>query len=285
MGIGQSVTPCQVWDENAKKYPHKEAIVDSKPRLTWAEAKVWIDRLALGLLDFGIKRRVRNISSMCSSWLRYRYCHLYRFRSFFIGSISQGKWRKLIKLSHSYRHCKCNLGDMGMPVTACYLLLAILAAPAMVKLGVDPLKGHLFVFYYGTFSFLTPPVCLAVYAASALAEVPMVATGIQAMKLAIAGYLVPFVFLYKPGLILQGTLTEIALALFEGVVAVILLAYTIEGYLFRSLGLMERIAFGVASVLLFWPGLKTTLVGLIIGGVTLFLHWQTVKARGRKNKP
>jgi TRAP transporter 4TM/12TM fusion protein len=174
---------------------------------------------------------------------------------------------------------------MGMPVTACYLLLATLTAPAMVKLGVDPLRAHLFVLYYGTFSFLTPPVCLAVYAASTLAEAPAMATGIQAMKLAFAGYLVPFIFLYKPGLILQGTLTEIALALFEGVMAVILLAYAIEGYLFRSLGLMERIAFGVASVLLFWPGLKTTLVGLMIGGVALFLHWQTEKARGRKNKP
>jgi TRAP transporter 4TM/12TM fusion protein len=104
---------------------------------------------------------------------------------------------------------------MGMPVTPCYVLLATVAAPAMVSLGVSPLLAHLFVYYFGTFSFLTPPVCLAVYVAASIAEAPVIKTGYQAMKLAIAGYLVPFFFLYKPGQLLLVPL-QIALSVLEG---------------------------------------------------------------------
>ena len=106
---------------------------------------------------------------------------------------------------------------MGMPVTPCYILLATTAAPAMVHLGVSPLLAHLFVYYFGTFSFLTPPVCLAVYAAAAIAEAPVISTGYQAMKLAVAGYLVPFFFLFKPGLALLGSPLHVAFSVLEGI--------------------------------------------------------------------
>ncbi|MBC7325619.1 MAG: TRAP transporter large permease subunit, partial [Moorella sp. (in: Bacteria)] len=150
---------------------------------------------------------------------------------------------------------------MGMPVTACYILLAALAAPAMVKLGVDPLLAHLFIFYFGTFSFLTPPVCLAVYAASSIAGSQVMTTGFQAMKLAAAGYLVPFIFLYKPGLALLGPPSAIAWSLFDGILATVMLAVALEGYLARPLRLPERIIFGVAAILLFVPGWETRVAG------------------------
>lgn len=168
---------------------------------------------------------------------------------------------------------------MGMPVTACYILLAALAAPAMVKLGVDPLLAHLFIFYFGTFSFLTPPVCLAVYAASSIAGSPVMATGIQAMKLAIAGYLVPFIFLYKPGLALLGSAGDVAWSLFDGVLATILLACALEGYLLRPMRLPERIALAAAGILLFVPGWETRVAGLVIAAPVLLLQWQ-----GRRHK-
>lgn len=169
---------------------------------------------------------------------------------------------------------------MGMPVTACYILLAALAAPAMVKLGVDPLLAHLFIFYFGTFSFLTPPVCLAVYAASSIAGSPVMATGIQAMKLAIAGYLVPFIFLYKPGLALQGTAGDIAWSLFDGALATILLACALEGYLLRPMRLPERIALAAAGILLFVPGWETRVAGLVIAAPVVLLQRQ----RGTRGK-
>jgi TRAP transporter 4TM/12TM fusion protein len=162
---------------------------------------------------------------------------------------------------------------MGMPVTPCYVLLATVAAPAMVNLGVSPLLAHLFVYYFGTFSFLTPPVCLAVYAAASIAEAPMIKTGFQSMKLAIAGYLVPFFFLYKPGLALLGSPLMIAFSVIGGVVATILIAMAVEGYFIRPMNLLERLALLIAGLSLFAPGWETDIVAILIAVPTLYIHW------------
>ncbi len=166
---------------------------------------------------------------------------------------------------------------MGMPVTPCYVLLATVAAPAMVNLGVSPLLAHLFVYYFGTFSFLTPPVCLAVYAAASIAEAPMIPTGFQAMKLAIAGYLVPFFFLYKPGLALLGSPLDIALSVIEGILATILIAMAVEGYCIRLMSWFERGALLIAGLCLFAPGWETNIVAVVIAGPVLYFHWTRVR--------
>ncbi len=153
---------------------------------------------------------------------------------------------------------------MGMPVTASYLFLAILAAPALVAVGVPPLLAHLFVFYFGAYSFLTPPVCLAVYAAASIAGAPMLPTAWQAIKLAATGYIVPFIFLYKPGMVLDGDATTIGLALFDSVFAVWALAVAAEGYLGRPLPSWERIAYLAASLVLFVPGWTSRVLGLLM---------------------
>jgi TRAP transporter 4TM/12TM fusion protein len=162
---------------------------------------------------------------------------------------------------------------MGMPVTPCYILLATTAAPAMVSLGVSPLLAHLFVYYFGTFSFLTPPVCLAVYAAASIAEAPVMSTGFQAMKLAIAGYLVPFFFLYKPGLALMGSPLHVALAVLEGTVATVLIAMAVEAYFIRPMNWVERIAILVAGLCLFAPGWTTSMIAILIALPVLYIHW------------
>jgi TRAP transporter 4TM/12TM fusion protein len=162
---------------------------------------------------------------------------------------------------------------MGMPVTPCYVLLATVAAPAMVKLGVSPLLAHLFVYYFGTFSFLTPPVCLAVYVAASIAEAPVMKTGFQSMKLAIAGYLVPFFFLYKPGLALLGSAQHIALSVIEGVLATVFIAIAVEGYFVRPMGLLQRIGLLIAGLCLFAPSWQTNIVALLIAITILYTHW------------
>jgi TRAP transporter 4TM/12TM fusion protein len=162
---------------------------------------------------------------------------------------------------------------MGMPVTPCYVLLATVAAPAMVNLGVSPLLAHLFVYYFGTFSFLTPPVCLAVYVAASIAEAPVMTTGYQSMKLAIAGYLVPFFFLYKPGLALLGSPTHVALSVIEGTLATILIAMAVEGYFIRLMNWFERLALLIAGLCLFAPGWGTDIVAIVIAVPVLYLHW------------
>jgi TRAP transporter 4TM/12TM fusion protein len=166
---------------------------------------------------------------------------------------------------------------MGMPVTPCYILLATTAAPAMVQLGVSPLLAHLFVYYFGTFSFLTPPVCLAVYVAASIAEAPVIKTGYQSMKLAIAGYLVPFFFLYKPGLALLGSPLSIALSVIEGILATILIAIAVEGYFIRLMSWFERLALLIAGLCLFAPGWETDIVALAIATPVLYFHWARVR--------
>ncbi|HEY5899473.1 MAG TPA: TRAP transporter large permease subunit, partial [Burkholderiales bacterium] len=159
---------------------------------------------------------------------------------------------------------------MGMPATACYILVAVLMAPALVAAGVQPLLAHLFVFYFGNFSFLTPPVALAAYAAASIAKAPFVATCWQAIKLGLCGYIVPFIFLYKPGMALMGDTEEIVGAVFDAAVAVVLLAAAVEGQWRRPLGWASRVLLGIASLLMFFPGWDTRIAGLAIAVPLVF---------------
>lgn len=153
---------------------------------------------------------------------------------------------------------------MGMPVTASYLFLAVLVVPAMVGVGVDPLLAHMFVFYYGTYSFLTPPVCVAVFTAASIARAPVYPTAMQALKLAAAGYIVPFIFLYKPSMVLIGEPLAIALSVMDALLAVFVLAIAVEGYFRRQLGGWERAILIVASLSFFVPGSASRVVGLTL---------------------
>jgi len=169
---------------------------------------------------------------------------------------------------------------MGMPATACYILVAVLMAPTLVTAGVQPLLAHLFVFYFGNLSFLTPPVALAVYAAAAIAEAPFIPSCWQAIRLALAGYIVPFIFLYKPGMALMGSPAEIAWSLFDTAVAVVLLAVSLEGRWFRRLPWWVcGVLFG-AALLMFVPGWHSRVAGLAIAVPLLFLqYWKALGER------
>jgi len=153
---------------------------------------------------------------------------------------------------------------MGMPIIACYLFLATVAAPAMVSMGVQPILAHLFVFYYGAYSFLTPPVCLAVYAASSIAKSPVMKTSWQAMKLAIAGYVIPFIFIYKPSMVFMGTPMAIVLAIIDAIIAVFCLAIAVEGYFRIGLVWWVRVLYLVTAGLFFVPGWSSRILGLVL---------------------
>lgn len=166
---------------------------------------------------------------------------------------------------------------MGMPTTAAYILLAVLAAPALVSLGIEPVLAHLFVFYYGTLSMITPPVCLAAYTAASIAKAPQMPLAFRSMRLAVAAYIVPFIFLYMPGLALIGSVWEIILAIFLTVIAIILFAVVIEGYFLRKLTLLERCLFFVAGITMVVPNWYTHLIGLAIAAVVFLLHIRSRK--------
>jgi TRAP transporter 4TM/12TM fusion protein len=161
---------------------------------------------------------------------------------------------------------------MGMPTTAAYVMLAILAAPAMVNLGVEKMTAHLFVFYFGTLSMLTPPVCLAVFAAGTIAEESSMKVAWQAMKLAVAAYIVPFVFLFNQGVTLFGSFFDVIHDVFTTLMAIVLISFAFEGYFLKKLNMVERILFTVATILLLINVAFYEVSGIILAAVLLTLH-------------
>jgi TRAP transporter 4TM/12TM fusion protein len=154
---------------------------------------------------------------------------------------------------------------MGMPTTAAYAIGASVLAPALIQLGVVPLAAHMFLLYFAVISAVTPPVALASFAAASIAKAPMWPTALQAVRLSIAGFLIPFMFAYGPAMLVgQGHWTYTALALSTGVVGTLCLAAAVVGYLMRPTSLLERGLLLASALLLIWPQPATTLPGLAL---------------------
>jgi TRAP transporter 4TM/12TM fusion protein len=157
---------------------------------------------------------------------------------------------------------------MGMPTSAAYLVGAILLAPLLVKLGVNPLAAHMFIFYFAVISMITPPVALAAFAAAAISEADLWETGIQAFKIALPGFLIPYVLVYNPGLILEGPVWDIIWGAFTTLIGVIALAGAVIGFFFRRERTWERIVLLIGALLLIVPEVITDFIGMVmVGGI------------------
>jgi len=152
---------------------------------------------------------------------------------------------------------------MGLPTTAAYVVLAALGAPALVQLGVPLLAAHLFIFYFGCISNVTPPVSLAAFAAAGISGSPPIRTAVTAAILAGAGFIVPFMFVYGPELLMAGPPARIAMATATALVGVIALAAAGVGFARKTLVGWERALALVGAVLLVYPGLATDGAGLV----------------------
>jgi TRAP transporter 4TM/12TM fusion protein len=164
---------------------------------------------------------------------------------------------------------------MGLPTTASYAISASILAPALIKLNVPPMAAHMFVFYYACLSALTPPVCVAAYAAGAIAKAPVWNVGWVAAKFAIAGFIIPYMFVYGPVLLLMGgNVLEIILALLTALVGTLMLAGAVQGWFFKAgnLNTFYRVILLAGSLLLLKPGWMTDLAGALILLIVLFLH-------------
>lgn len=157
----------------------------------------------------------------------------------------------------------CIILGMGLPTAAAYMIVAIFGAPALVRLGVEPLAAHFFVFYYAIISAITPPVAVAAYAAATIAGSPMQKTGLTAMKLGAAVYLVPFVMVYSPSLLMIGEWWRILQALLTGVVGVVALAVAVQGWCLTRTSVPERMLAIGSAMFLLWGGWRTDLVGAL----------------------
>ena len=142
-----------------------------------------------------------------------------------------------------------------MPTTPAYIMLAVLAVPALRNLGVIPIVAHLFCVYFSTSSMITPPICLSVFAASTISGAPHLKIAFQAMKLGFAGYVVPFIFLFNPSLILvTGTVIEKLAVIMFTTVAIFLVATAFEGYIINNkLNLQTRLLGVVGAIILVLP--------------------------------
>lgn len=147
----------------------------------------------------------------------------------------------------------CIVLGMGLPTTAVYILLATLVAPSLVELGVPIMAAHMFVFYYGMMSMITPPVAIAAFAAATIAEAPMMKTGWRAVQFGWVAYLIPFLFVFSPSLIMQGSPLTIALTFITACIGVWIISGVLVGYLDRRLSWTQRGLYLVAGICLLLP--------------------------------
>lgn len=175
----------------------------------------------------------------------------------------------------------CIVLGMGVPTTANYCIMAATTAPILIRMGVPVMAAHFFVFYFGIVADITPPVALAAYAGSAIAKSNPMKTAFNASKLAVAAFIVPYMFCFNPAMLLIDTtaiqVVQIAITAFIGIFA---LAAALEGYCFANMNAVIRIVIAAGGLLLIHPALVTDLVGLII--VFVSLGFQYVLSKKRK---
>lgn len=168
---------------------------------------------------------------------------------------------------------------MGLPTTAKYIVLATIAAPAIQNFGVPQLAAHLFIMYFGILADLTPPVALAAYAAAGIARAEPNATGFMAVKLALAGFLIPYIFCYNPALLMiNASNLEVAFIVGTAVIGIAALSFASVGYWMRELYIWERLILVGAAISLITPGVMTDMIGL---GLMLIVYaLQKIVKRG-----
>ena len=158
---------------------------------------------------------------------------------------------------------------MGMPTTPAYIVMVALLVPALVKLGAIAPAAHMFAFYFAILSAITPPVALAVFAAASLAKTDIWKAGWEAVRIGSAGFIVPFMFIYEPSLLMIGDWQSIASSFVSATIGTVLLAAGLFGYLLRTALLWERVLLVVAAFLLIKPGWITDLIGVALLAVVL----------------
>jgi TRAP transporter 4TM/12TM fusion protein len=161
---------------------------------------------------------------------------------------------------------------MGMPTVGVYVLLAALVAPALTEVGVTPIAAHLFVLYFGMMSMTTPPVAVAAYAGASIAQADFMQTGLAGVRFGWSAYIVPFLFVMSPNLLLQGQVLDIILAATTAVLGIYLVSVGVAGFMTRPIGIPLRLAFALAGLLLMIPAngfpgaIWTDVAGIILGG-------------------
>ena len=167
----------------------------------------------------------------------------------------------------------CIVLGMGVPTTANYCIMASTCAPILITIGVPQVAAHFFVFYFGIVADITPPVALAAYAGSAIAKAPPMKTAFNASKLAIAAFIVPYIFAMNPAMLLIDTTTvQVILVVVTSLIGIFGVAAGLNGYLFRPLHPLLRIAIAAAGLLMMDPTVTTDLIGVVLMAAVILIQ-------------
>ena len=179
----------------------------------------------------------------------------------------------------------CIVLGMGVPTTANYCIMAATCAPILVRMGVEPIAAHFFVFYFGIVADLTPPVALAAYAGAAIAQSNPMKTAVQSTKLAIAAFIVPYVFALNPVMLFEGNpgVFQIILIIITSLVGIFGVSSALQGYLFTNMNVIQRLMSGAAGLLLIDPNLITDAVGVTL--IAAVIVWQILEKKASKSTP
>ena len=166
----------------------------------------------------------------------------------------------------------CIVLGMGVPTTATYCIMAATCAPILVRMGVPMVAAHFFVFYFGIVADLTPPVALAAYAGAAIAQANPMKTALQATKLAIGAFIVPYAFALSPSMLLiDTTALDVVLIVITSLIGIASVSAAMEGYLIGKLNWIRRLMALVGGLMMIYPGTRTDIIGLALSGMVVAL--------------
>ena len=174
---------------------------------------------------------------------------------------------------------------MGLPGIAIYFMQVTLIVPALVTFGIVPIAAHFFIFYFGVFSLITPPVCVAAIAAAGIAKSSPMKTGWEATKLGAVAFIVPFVFVYSPTLLAQGPLWLVTINFASALVGVLALSIALRGFFMTTVGIVPRALLFVSAIGLFMPVDAHNIIwfvnglSLVVAGAIMLANMRGAKAR------
>ena len=180
----------------------------------------------------------------------------------------------------------CIVLGMGLPTAAAYIIASSTIATALIKLGVPVLGAHMFLFYFSSIACITPPVALASYAAAGICKAPPMKVSMEAVKIGIVAFLVPYTFIYNPSILTYDfsspyMILDTIVTFVCCVVDALPISYVVQGYHYRPIRLYERALFLVIAIGLIWPGVVVPLISLAV----FLLFWLPARAKYYKENP
>lgn len=201
--------------------------------------------------------------------------------SYLIITISQGN----LLIGLLFTMCVSIFIGMGLPTLGAYVVLATLGAPALNQLGAPLIGAHLFIFYFAAISAITPPVCLAAYVGAGIAGAAPMKVGLHSMRIGMIKYIIPFMFVFRPGMLMEGSVSSILLNMFEMILVIIPISVLVQKSWLQKINLFEAALFLAALVLVFPLSIETLLLAIVCQVLAISFHYIRYKRTVINSQP